>query len=90
MSEHLTGAVRPVIALALTAALIYLVVAQLPIPDNLMNIVYLVIGFFFASREATKAITDAATTIAKAQPTPRPPGTRTRREDDSDASRSDS
>lgn len=45
------GDVRDVIAVALVSAVIYLSVAQLPIPDILVGLAGTATGFYFASRE---------------------------------------
>lgn len=44
-----------VLSLAVVGAWIYLLVAGLPVPDGLNNIVGLVIGFFFGSKLALQA-----------------------------------
>lgn len=80
MIEALNGSVRPVIAFAMTGAVIYLAISGTIAADDFTNLAFMVLGFFFGARETVKAVTDAVNQVASSS-NRRSPDTRTRVED---------
>lgn len=79
--EAFNALVRPIVAFAFTAAVIYGFVVGKVAEQSFMGIATMVIAFYFAAREATKALNEAMEVAKVGARSERSPNARTRKED---------